>query len=211
MSVNYDHLYKILLIGDSGVGKSSIIMRYTENTFSEKMQSTIGVDFKITTIKHNNKTIKLQIWDTAGQERFRTVTTSYYRGAHAVIVVFDLTSMDSFLNVKQWIEEVNSSVNNSQKSVHLILVGTKSDLVSKIRVPQSNIKTLVAKLGIEYVETSAKSNIGINDIFVKICDLLVTNQIPTDNHNKLTNSILLNVVRVPVNEKQSYGYGCCSY
>ena len=211
MSINFDHLYKILIIGDSGVGKSSIIVRYTEDTFSENMFSTIGVDFKIKTIDHNKKKIKLQIWDTAGQERFRTVTASYYRGAHAVIIVFDLTSMDSFLNVKHWIEEINNSTCESHKNLHLILVGTKSDLISKIRVPRDNIKSLVNKFNIEYVETSAKSNTGITDIFVKICDLLVTNQIPTGNHNKLTNSILLNAIRIPHHEKKTYGYGCCSY
>jgi len=211
MTTVYDYLYKILIIGDSGVGKSSIIMRYADDTFLESMHSTIGVDFKIKTIDHKGKIIKLQIWDTAGQERFRTVTTSYYRGAHAVIVAFDLTSFDSFMNVKKWIDEVNESSSNQSRSVYLILIGTKSDLVTKRRVSQENIKSLIAKCDINYIETSSKSNEGINEIFSKICTLLITDQVPIKNNNKLTNSVLLNAIRIPTNEKQQSGHTCCSY
>merc|ERR1711981_738989 len=101
----YDYLFKLLLIGDSGVGKSCLLLRFADDTYAESYISTIGVDFKIRTIQLEGKTIKLQIWDTAGQERFRTIS-SCYRGAHGIIVVYDITDGDSFANVKQWLEEI---------------------------------------------------------------------------------------------------------
>ncbi|KAK0832473.1 ras GTPase, partial [Friedmanniomyces endolithicus] len=98
--LRYDYLFKLLLIGDSGVGKSCLLLRFADDTYTESYISTIGVDFKIRTIELDGKTVKLQIWDTAGQERFRTITSSYYRGAHGICVVYDVTDMDSFNNVK---------------------------------------------------------------------------------------------------------------
>ncbi|KAK1071653.1 ras GTPase, partial [Friedmanniomyces endolithicus] len=96
--LRYDYLFKLLLIGDSGVGKSCLLLRFADDTYTESYISTIGVDFKIRTIELDGKTVKLQIWDTAGQERFRTITSSYYRGAHCICVVYDVTDMDSFNN-----------------------------------------------------------------------------------------------------------------
>ena len=100
-SKDYDHLFKLVIIGDSGVGKSSLLVRFADDTFSENCISTIGVDFKIKTIDINGERVKLQLWDTAGQERFRTITATYYRGTHGVIVVYDVTSGESFANVKR--------------------------------------------------------------------------------------------------------------
>jgi len=178
MSQVYDHLFKILLIGDSGVGKSSILSRYADDTFSFDSHTTIGVDFKIKTVIHENKCIKLQIWDTAGQERFRTITTSYYRGSHAIIIAFDLTNYESFNNVKTWISEIDKHISNK---IFMVLVGTKSDLVSKIGVTKEMIDNLCQVYNLEYIETSAKKSININALFTHICDnLLVTPNNVTD-------------------------------
>eukprot|EP00397_Hematodinium_sp_SG-2012_P055492 GEMP01067782.1.p1 GENE.GEMP01067782.1~~GEMP01067782.1.p1 ORF type:complete len:243 (+),score=21.20 GEMP01067782.1:73-801(+) len=106
MNPEYDYLFKLLLIGDSGVGKSCLLLRFADNTYTESYISTIGVDFKIRTIEQEGKVVKLQIWDTAGQERFRTITSSYYRGAHGIIIVYDVTDRESFNNVKHWIEQI---------------------------------------------------------------------------------------------------------
>ena len=106
LSPDYDYLFKLLLIGDSGVGKSCLLLRFADDTYTESYISTIGVDFKIRTIELEGKTVKLQIWDTAGQERFRTITSSYYRGAHGIIVVYDVTDESTFANVKQWLQEI---------------------------------------------------------------------------------------------------------
>ncbi|VTJ88720.1 Hypothetical predicted protein, partial [Marmota monax] len=107
MNPEYDYLFKLLLIGHSGVGKSCLLLRFADDTYTESYISTIGVDFKIRTIKSDGKTIKLQIRDTAGQERFQKITSSYYRGTHGIIVVYDVTDQESFNNVKQWLQEID--------------------------------------------------------------------------------------------------------
>jgi Ras-related protein Rab-1A len=103
MNNEYDYLFKILLIGDSGVGKSSILTQFANKTFTDSYMSTIGVDFTIKTVDIDGKAVKLQIWDTAGQERFRTITSSYYRGAHGINLEYDITNVESFNNIKQWL------------------------------------------------------------------------------------------------------------
>lgn len=107
MHPEYDYLFKLLLIGDSGVGKSCLLLRFADDTYTQSYISTIGVDFKIRTLGIDDKTVKLQIWDTAGQERFRTITSSYYRGAHGIIIVYDVTDRESFTNVRHWIHEID--------------------------------------------------------------------------------------------------------
>ncbi|KAJ2053920.1 Ras- protein Rab-1A, partial [Coemansia sp. S155-1] len=120
-----DYLFKLLLIGDSGVGKSCLLLRFADDTYTESYISTIGVDFKIRTIELEGKTVKLQIWDTAGQERFRTITSSYYRGAHGIIVVYDITDNTTFGDVKQWLQEIDRY---ASEGVNKLLVGNKRDL-----------------------------------------------------------------------------------
>jgi len=105
MQGHYDHIFKILLIGDAGVGKSSILLRFTDDAFEEHLASTIGVDFKVKTLHMRGKTLKLTIWDTAGQERFRTLTSSYYRGCHGIILVFDVNDRPSFEHLRTWLDE----------------------------------------------------------------------------------------------------------
>merc|ERR1712100_792056 len=139
MNPEYDYLFKLLLIGDSGVGKSCLLLRFADDTYTDSYISTIGVDFKIRTIELDGKTIKLQIWDTAGQERFRTITSSYYRGAHGIIVVFDVTDQESFENVKHWLQEIDKYAN---EGVMKLLVGNKSDLQSKKVVSYDEAKEL---------------------------------------------------------------------
>merc|ERR1712083_1266763 len=134
MAAEYDYLFKLLLIGDSGVGKSCLLLRFADDIYTESYISTIGVDFKIRTVELDGKTIKLQIWDTAGQERFRTITSSYYRGAHGIIIVYDITDVESFNNVRQWLFEIDRF---ASEHVNKLLVGNKSDLDQKRCVEQS--------------------------------------------------------------------------
>jgi Ras-related protein Rab-1A len=163
MQAEYDYLFKLLLIGDSGVGKSCLLLRFADDTYTESYISTIGVDFKIRTIDLDAKTIKLQIWDTAGQERFRTITSSYYRGAHGIIVVYDTTDLESFNNVKQWLHEIDRY---ASENVNKLLVGNKSDLTSKRAVSFDQAKEFADSLGIEFIETSAKNSTNVEKAFM---------------------------------------------
>ncbi|KAK2741427.1 hypothetical protein FQN55_008343 [Onygenales sp. PD_40] len=159
----YDYLFKLLLIGDSGVGKSCLLLRFADDTYTESYISTIGVDFKIRTIELDGKTVKLQIWDTAGQERFRTITSSYYRGAHGICVVYDVTDMDSFNNVKQWLQEIDRY---ATEGVNKLLVGNKSDMEDKKAVEYTVAKEFADSLGIPFLETSAKSASNVEQAFL---------------------------------------------
>jgi len=160
---DYDYLFKLLLIGDSGVGKSCLLLRFADNTYTDSYISTIGVDFKIRTLDIDGKTVKLQIWDTAGQERFRTITSSYYRGAHGIIVVYDVTDKVSFNNVKQWLGEIDRY---ACQSVNKLLVGNKADLTEKKVVEYVEAKEFADSLGISFLETSAKSSQNVEEAFL---------------------------------------------
>jgi len=166
MNAEYDYLFKLLLIGDSGVGKSCLLLRFADDTYTESYISTIGVDFKIRTVELDGKTIKLQIWDTAGQERFRTITSSYYRGAHGIIVVYDVTDAESFNNVKQWLHEIDRY---ASENVNKLLVGNKCDLASKRAVTYEQGKDFADSIGIEFLETSAKNATNVEKAFMAMC------------------------------------------
>ncbi|XP_058214905.1 ras-related protein RABD1 isoform X2 [Rhododendron vialii] len=147
MSNEYDYLFKLLLIGDSSVGKSCLLLRFADDSYVDSYISTIGVDF----------------WDTAGQERFRTITSSYYRGAHGIIIVYDVTEMESFNNVKQWLSEIDRYANDT---VCKLLVGNKSDLVENRVVDTQTAKAFADELGIPFLETSAKDSINVEQAFL---------------------------------------------
>ncbi|XP_077063518.1 ras-related protein ORAB-1 [Siphateles boraxobius] len=163
MNPEYDYLFKLLLIGDSGVGKSCLLLRFADDTYTESYISTIGVDFKIRTIEMEGKTVKLQIWDTAGQERFRTITSSYYRGAHGIIIVYDVTEQESFNNVNQWLEEIHRY---ACENVSKLLVGNKCDLSSKKVVDFTTAKEFAESLKIPFLETSAKNANNVEKAFL---------------------------------------------
>jgi len=163
MNPEYDYLFKLLLIGDSGVGKSCLLLRFADDSYTESYISTIGVDFKIRTITLEGKTIKLQIWDTAGQERFRTITSSYYRGAHGIIVVYDVTEVESYNNIKQWLHEIDRY---ACEGVNRLLVGNKSDLTTKRQVETATAKEFADQLSVPFLETSAKSATNVEQAFM---------------------------------------------
>jgi len=162
-AAEHDYFFKILLIGDSGVGKSCLLLRFADDSWTDSHISTIGVDFKIKTLNCDGKVIKLQIWDTAGQERFRTITSSYYRGAQGIILVFDCTDMESFNNVKQWLGEIDRY---ACENVNKLLVGNKTDLVQGRVVDKSVASEFADSMSIPYIETSAKNATGVEDAFM---------------------------------------------
>eukprot|EP01089_Gocevia_fonbrunei_P022140 TRINITY_DN882_c0_g1_i4.p1 TRINITY_DN882_c0_g1~~TRINITY_DN882_c0_g1_i4.p1 ORF type:complete len:208 (-),score=46.28 TRINITY_DN882_c0_g1_i4:122-745(-) len=162
---DYDHLFKILMVGDSGVGKSSLLLRFTDDTFSDNFISTIGVDFKIRTVNIDGKVVKMQIWDTAGQERFRTITSSYYRGAHGVILVYDVTDQVSFNNARQWLTEIERYACGQ---VVKLLVGNKSDLTTKRVVDQVTGKEFADQFNLPFLEASAKDGTHVTEAFMQL-------------------------------------------
>ncbi|MFH4975098.1 hypothetical protein AB6A40_001807 [Gnathostoma spinigerum] len=202
MNPEYDYLFKLLLIGDSGVGKSCLLLRFADDTYTESYISTIGVDFKIRTIELDGKTIKLQIWDTAGQERFRTITSSYYRGAHGIIVVYDITDQESFNNVKQWLLEIDRY---ACENVNKLLVGNKCDLTAKRAVELTAAKEYADQLGIPFLETSAKSSTNVEQAFLTMAAEIKNRMGPTQQAGTGPS------VRIggsqPVNERKTGG--CC--
>ena len=151
-----------MLIGDSGVGKSCLLLRFADDTYTESYISTIGVDFKIRTIQLDGKTIKLQIWDTAGQERFRTITSSYYRGAQGIVVVYGLDDKKSFENVKQWVEEIDRYAG---EGVVKLLVGNKCDVEAR-QVTREEAEKFAEELKMRYMETSAKTGENVEETFM---------------------------------------------
>eukprot|EP01088_Endostelium_zonatum_P020188 TRINITY_DN72_c0_g1_i1.p1 TRINITY_DN72_c0_g1~~TRINITY_DN72_c0_g1_i1.p1 ORF type:complete len:213 (+),score=49.66 TRINITY_DN72_c0_g1_i1:74-712(+) len=165
MATQYDFLFKILIIGDSGVGKSALLLRFADDSYTESYISTIGVDFKIRTVKVEDKTVKLQIWDTAGQEKFRTIISSYYRGAHGIIVAFDTTDELTFNHVTTWLREIERF---ALGGVSKLLVGTKSDLTGARVVDFNRAKKFADDLGIPYVETSAKTSDNVDEAFLTL-------------------------------------------
>lgn len=169
MAREYDHLFKLLIIGDSGVGKSSLLLRFADNTFSGNYITTIGVDFKIRTVEVEGEKVKLQIWDTAGQERFRTITSTYYRGTHGVIVVYDVTNGESFANVKRWLHEIEQNCD----VVNRILVGNKNDDPEKKVVLTEDAQRFADQMSIKLFETSAKENINVEEMFNEITKMVL--------------------------------------
>ena len=168
----YDYIFKLILIGNSCVGKSSIIQRYIQKTFNDEYTCTIGVDFFMKTLDINDNLIKLQLWDTAGTEKFKSITTGYYRGANAAFVVFDLTSRISFDSVSEWIQNYyNYSNPNSEKNV--VLIGNKSDLKENREISDEEINKFAINNNIKYFETSAKNGNNIEECFYYIAEKLM--------------------------------------
>ena len=166
---NYEHLYKIIIIGDSGVGKSNILRRYLHNEFKHDTKSTIGVEFGSKQIKVNNVNIKLQIWDTAGEERYRSITSAYYKGSKGCFIVYDITSIQTFENVEKWYEEILKS---AEKNISIILVGNKCDLVNERKVTIEMGEEKAKNLNCPFFETSALNNTHIETVFQTISETI---------------------------------------
>ncbi len=168
---------KILLIGDSQVGKTSLLLKYTEHIFPEEHITTIGVEYKDKFVIKDNYNIRLQIWDTAGQERFRSITKNIYRNAHGVLFVYDITNKESFLNIKNWIKDLQN-VGNDIKGV---ILGNKIDLEQKREVQKELAQELANKNEMPFLETSAKQNIKVNEGF----DLMINELLKDKSENEI--------------------------
>ena len=168
-----EFLYKILLLGDSSVGKTCFLMRYTDNTFQEIHMSTIGLDYKLKNVQlDDGKIVKIQIWDTAGQDRFRSITKNYYKGAHGIILIYDITNQKTFENVKNWINQIKEEVSNK---VTIILVGNKIDDEDHRVVSTEQGEKMAKDFGLMFFECSAKSGVNIDSTFNELVKKTVEN------------------------------------
>jgi small GTP-binding protein len=156
-------MFKIIIIGDPCCGKTSLLLRSTENRKNEQYHVTIGVDCKAKLMQHNDKILKLQIWDTAGQEKFRTITTSYYRGTSCCVLVFDITNIKSFYNLYQWIDQYNGHCDQPVKNI--IIAANKIDLEHQRQVSNLEIKKFCDSMKCDYCEVSVLQDKGVDDLF----------------------------------------------
>eukprot|EP00922_Rhytidocystis_sp_ex-Travisia-forbesii_P037537 GHVS01055947.1.p1 GENE.GHVS01055947.1~~GHVS01055947.1.p1 ORF type:complete len:253 (-),score=33.60 GHVS01055947.1:282-1040(-) len=173
---NYDHLVKLLLLGDSAVGKSSLLMRFCEQRFDNSFVLTIGVDFKTKVVQSGDKKLKLQVWDTAGQERFRTITPAYFRSAMGVVLTYDVTNATTFANLRRWMKNVEDY---TDANVQIILIGNKCDLENKREIPRQKGEDLAAEYSMPFFESSAKQNLNVDAAFLCIADLVREARFPS--------------------------------
>ena len=165
----YDFLLKYIIIGDSIVGKSNLLLRFVYSTFNEEYKLTIGVEFGEKTIEVKNKKYKIQIWDTAGQEQFRSITRTYYKNSVCALVVYDITRRETFDNVINWIEDCKM---NSPKTIYIVLVGNKCDLEKDSQVSTEEGEEIANRFGLKFFETSALKTINVNEIFSESAEFI---------------------------------------
>jgi small GTP-binding protein len=171
MADGNEPVVKLLIIGESSVGKSCLLLRFAENKFTESFLTTMGIDFKIRRVEIGGAKIKLQIWDTAGQEKFRTITRAYYRGAHGILLVYDVTSRDTFGQSRQWMQSIQD---NMAEPVAIVFAGNKCDL--ERRVDKGEAEAFAREFNVEYFEISAKSGDGVEDTFMHLATKVVEGQ-----------------------------------
>ncbi|CAD8136030.1 unnamed protein product [Paramecium pentaurelia] len=164
----YEQLIKILLLGNSGVGKTQILLRYSENNFRTGYMCTIGVDFKIKKLQVDEKVVKMQIWDTAGQERYQTLTQNFYKGAMGILLVFALNNKDSLKDIDKWMNQIKQHTN---ENIIKVLIGNKADIKERC-ISNEEAQSLATKYGIPYFETSAKDGTNINEVFLQVAKLI---------------------------------------
>eukprot|EP00477_Mikrocytos_mackini_P001274 GAHX01001362.1.p1 GENE.GAHX01001362.1~~GAHX01001362.1.p1 ORF type:complete len:218 (-),score=39.58 GAHX01001362.1:38-649(-) len=169
---NTELLIKVVLVGDSSVGKSSILNRYAKNDYKEDYKTTIGVDFEIMDKVIKGYKSHIQIWDTAGQERFRSIASSHYRGSSVIIIVYDITNKSSFQNIENWRKEIDKYV--SADNYQLLIVGNKKDLENDRKVEYEEAKSLASELECDFIETSAKEGINVDSAFDLILNKCVS-------------------------------------
>ncbi|CAF0889010.1 unnamed protein product [Rotaria sp. Silwood1] len=182
---DYDLIFKLVLIGDSSVGKSNLLLRFTRNEFRLDTQSTIGVEFAYKQLIIDGKRIKTQVWDTAGQERFKTVIPQFYRGSEGALAVFDLTKPESFNHITNWIEELHR---HTPADIPIVLVGNKSDLVDQRKVSRAQATALAEELNISYMETSALNASNVEQAFITVVTGIFYKKMPKSVDNSSSSS-----------------------
>jgi small GTP-binding protein len=206
----YDYLFKVVLIGDSGVGKSNLLSRFTRNEFNLESKSTIGVEFATKSINVDGKVVKAQIWDTAGQERYRAITSAYYRGAVGALLVYDISKHITFENVERWLKELRD---HAEPNIVVMLVGNKSDLRHRRTVPTEEAMAFAENNSLAFIETSALDSTGVEEAFrqilTEIYRLMSRKTIANEGAGSSLPAGQTLSVRADNNEGSSSGGGCC--
>ena len=209
---NYDYLFRYIIVGDMAVGKSCILLQFTDNKFRNQHELTIGVEFGAKTISINGKSVKIQIWDTAGQEAFQAITRTYYKGAIGALLVYDITRKETFVHVTKWLEEVR---NNSSKTITVILIGNKKDLEDKRQVSYEEGEAFAKENGLMFLETSAKTAYNVVESFNLSAQCILNNiqkngVDPTVNSNMRlnNNNVSPGGINPGVSGNEKKG-GCC--
>ncbi|KAH8857319.1 Ras-related protein isoform 1 [Schistosoma japonicum] len=206
----YDYLFKIVLIGDSGVGKSNLLSRFTRDTFNLESKSTIGVEFATRNVNIDGKVIKAQIWDTAGQERYRAITSAYYRGAVGALLVYDVCVLQSFRNLEIWLKELND---HAEKNIVVMLVGNKCDLRHLRSVGTEDARFFAQQQGLSFIETSALDSTNVEEAFCQILQNIysIVSSHPPVNNIDMKMSLHNNQPIVSPNaDNASGGRRCCN-
>mmetsp|Transcript_24948 Transcript_24948/g.63273 ORF Transcript_24948/g.63273 Transcript_24948/m.63273 type:complete len:212 (+) Transcript_24948:68-703(+) len=206
---DYDYLFKVVLIGDSGVGKSNLLSRFTRDEFNLESKSTIGVEFATKSITTDGKVIKAQIWDTAGQERYRAITSAYYRGAVGALLVYDISKRVTFENLERWLQELRD---HADANIVIMLVGNKGDLRHLRAVGQDEALAFAEKHGLACIETSALESTNVETAFMKllteIYTLMSSRHIADNNDAFRPNGANSIQVEAP-HPQPARGGGCC--
>ena len=208
---DYDTIFKIVIVGDSGVGKTNLITRYLKNDFKPETKATIGVEFSDKKYIYKNKNIKIQIWDTAGQERYRSLTSMYYKGAKGAIFVYDISSKNSFENIDKWLIEMKKT---ADENIKIILIGNKCDLIDKREVKEDDGKIKAKDLNVPFMETSALNCINVEKAFNFLIEEIANLEINLDEEfdfedfkdEKNVNNINLNDNEKKIQKNKN----CCS-
>ena len=209
---NYELLYKVIIIGDTNVGKSNILTRYLKDEFSSNTKSTVGVELGIKFLKIKNIKAKIQIWDTAGQERYKAITSSYFKGSNGCFIVYDITNEASFDNVEKWYEQIQSE---TSKEIPIVLVGNKCDLEDERKVPTEKAKEKAENLKCAFFETSALKGLNIDKIFEELVNTIYEK---TANKNEddiniefIKEDKAVNLSEVKDDNKDNKKGGCCGF
>ncbi|KAG7026514.1 Ras-related protein RABA1c, partial [Cucurbita argyrosperma subsp. argyrosperma] len=209
---DYDYLFKVVLIGDSGVGKSNLLSRFTKNEFSLETKSTIGVEFATRSLSIDGRVIKAQIWDTAGQERYRAITSAYYRGAVGALLVYDVTRHATYENVEKWLKELRD---HTDPNIVVMLVGNKSDLRHLVAVPTEDAKSFAETESVYFMETSALESTNVDNAFVEVLKQiyhLVSKKAMEASNDAAASVVLAKGERIDISKDVSEikKGGCCS-
>ncbi|KAF3333327.1 ras-related protein RIC2 [Carex littledalei] len=208
---DYDYLFKVVLIGDSGVGKSNLLSRFTRNEFNLESKSTIGVEFATRSLTVEGKVLKAQIWDTAGQERYRAITSAYYRGAVGALLIYDVTRHSTFENAERWLRELRE---HTDPNIVVMLVGNKSDLRHLVAVPTEDARSFAEREGLYFMETSALESTNVENAFAEVLTSIykIVSKRAVEMGDDAATSVPGHGERINVKEDASVlrRVGCCS-